>query len=225
MADETTTAEGQDKGGVETNAELEAARKELQLAKESARAQKQTFDLHRKQYQDQLEQFQRQQSNNGYGYEQPAQQEPDVMTLKKEIEYLKAQQEGFGITQYKVDNPDWRDSWDRVQDIVNDEVKASEVAVFDRHGNVDYNRSLRNAKREVELEDLRKAKAATEAAKKDNKVEQDRQKGMGTISGTSASEIEEGIDVEGMTSDDMIDQGLVEQDPSNPIRPLFPKTG
>lgn len=223
MADETTTAEGQGKGSVDANAELEAARKELQLAKESARAQKQTFDLHRKQYQDQLEQFQRQQSNNGYGYEQPAQQEPDVMTLKKEIEYLKAQQEGFGITQYKVDNPDWRDSWDRVQDIVNDEVKASEVAVFDRHGNVDYNRSLRNAKREVELEDLRKAKAATEAAKQGNKVEQDRQKGMGTISGTSASEIEEEVDVSRMDSDGMLEAGLVDFDPNDPIRPLHPK--
>ena len=138
---------------------------------------------------------------------------------------MKARQEGFGVTQYKVDNPDWQDSWAEVNEIINDEVRAQEVAVFDRQGNVDYARSLKNAKREVQLARFQALEGKTKEAKSKQKEEQDRQKGLATISGTSASEVEEGIDVDDLTSDQMIEQGLVEQDPSNPIRPLYPKTG
>jgi len=70
----------------------------------------------------------------------------------------------------------------------------------------------------VENRKLKAAQAATEAAKKGAETEQDRQKGLATISGTGASESEETVDTDGMTSDEMIDAGLVDMDPRDPAR-------
>ena len=225
MPDEVTT----EKTATETqqgaaNVELEAARAELASQKKSfdqrMDAQKATYDLHRNQFQQQITQLQSQQPQQ---YGEP--QEPeghDVAQLRKQVETLRAQHETDVVDRFRENNPDY---WEDVNAIINDEVRAKDVAVWDQQGNVDYGRSLKNAKREVELNRFRALQEKTDDAKKGQKEEQDRQKGMATISGTGVSEVEEEVDVSKMTSDEMIDAGMVDMDPRDPVHKRHPNEG
>ena len=205
--------------------ELELAQQELQREKAGRAAENQTYNLHRTQYQDQLRSLQ---GNENQQYEQGQPQQPqdnDLVRAQQNKEQEEATREQLGRLTYRSNNPDWNDYQTEVDALINDPAKAPDIAVNDRFGNIDYARSYQNAKTQIELVKLRAAQAATEDAKQGQKTEQDRQKGQATISGSSASEVDEGVDVGPMTSDEMIEAGLVDMDPRDPVHKLRPDDG
>jgi hypothetical protein len=199
------------------NADLEAARKELELQKQRNEAQRQQYEVFRQQYEQRIQQLQGGYQTTGY---QPEQVDSSDAALQQMQQQLNRSNEEMGLMRYKVENPNWQDSWEQVQQIINDPVKAQEVAVFDQTGRPDFARSLTNAQRMVELEELRQAKQKAAEAKATQAQEQDRQKGMATISGVAASEGEEEIDVEKLSAQEMLDKGIIEVDPTDPITDL-----
>ena len=225
MADEGTDSTQAPTEVVEnsSNPELEAARAELKQAQETNKAQRDTFNLHRQQYEQRIQQA-NQQQNYGSGYEQP-QQDADQQQMQRRAEQDEAQREAIGKLTYRSNNPDWAEYDEEVNAIISDPVKVQDVVSADRFGNPDYAKSYQNAKMQVENKRLKAIQLATADAKAAAKTEQDRQKGQATISGTGAGEVDEGIDVDGLSSDEMLEQGMVEDDPLHPIKPLNPKVG
>ena len=203
-AQETTSA---------SNPELEQARAALEEQKRINAAQKQQYEHFRQQFQQQAQEHQQYQQ-----YQEP----PDNDARQAQ---MKAQQDDYdrqelGMLKYKVNNPNWNETWGQVSEIINDPVKAQEVTAFDALGKPDYGKSLQAAQRLVELEQLRQLKSQTEEAKKASATEQDRQKAQATISGSSASAGEEVVDTKDMTPQEMVDAGLIDVDPNDPIRDL-----
>ncbi len=153
--------------------------------------------------------------------------EPEVSRESQMQSQLDNQADEMGLMRYKLENPKWKDHWDEMQHIFNDPTRAEAVAVFDRNaeGKAVPNmfKSLTNTQREVQYAKLLQAQEATEAAKAKNVTEQERKKGMATISGVSGSAGEETVDLDGMSSDDMIRAGLVDMDPRDPAKERHPK--
>ena len=203
-----------------SNPELEAARAELKRSLETNESQRKTHELHGRQYRQQIQDLQNQGQNYGTGYEQPHENATALETqqAQRNAQEAEAQREQIGRLTYRSNNPDWAEYEEEIQSIINDPVKVQGVVSSDRWGNADYAKSYQNAKMLVENRKLKAAQAATEVAKKDAETEQGRQKGLATISGTGASESEESVDVSTMTSDEMIDAGLVDMDPRDPAR-------
>ena len=152
------------------------------------------------------------------GYKEPEQSQEAVLKDR-----LDRQNEEMGMMRYKLENPGWKDHWGEMQKIFNDPTRAEEIAVFDRDGQPNMYKSMVNAQTRVEIEQLRALKSETEAAKATRASEQDRLKGQATISGVPASEGEETVNVDDMSSDDMIRAGLIDMDSRDPVKERNPK--
>ncbi len=194
------------------NAENERLKLEWEQAKHVNQRQQRDIENNRRS----MERLNRQLADSGY-------QEPEQTTDARMQERFDRQHEEMGMIRYKVENPDWKDTWGDVQKIIQDPTTVEEVAVFDREGKADMFKSLSNAQTRVELQQLRAIKAATEEAKVTKASEQDRLKGQGHISGVTASAGEEEVNVDDMSSDDMIRAGLVDMDPRDPAKQRHPK--
>jgi hypothetical protein len=222
MADTNSTMDqgeqvGDPQAGNSLQSELELARAELKRVQLEAEQQKFVNQRQRNEndeYRRQLEAHRKQVQ---------VEMDPDARAIQKNKELLEEIKIRQGITEYKINNPDWQKYEERVQAILSDPVRSQEVAAYGPDNIADANKIYTNAKRLVELEELRAAKAQSAEVKEASGREQERQKGLATISGTAASEGEEQIDISKMSSDDMLRAGLVDQDPRDPISPLHPK--
>ncbi len=162
-------------------------------------------------------------------------QEPEETKENRMQGQLDAQADEMGLMRFKLENPEWKKNWDEMQNIFNDPSKAEEVAVFDRNADgravPNMFKSLSNALTRVEIAQLRELKAKTEEAKAGRADGQEVAKGQAHISGVSASEAEQVIDIRDpkntdgspMSSDDMIRAGLVDMDPRDPVKERHPK--
>jgi len=227
MAEETVVEGNVDK---ETSTEPSPLQKELALAKEEmervrTEAEQQKFVNQRQrteidQNRRSMEALRGQLTAEGY-------KEPEETTENRMQAQLDTQQDEMGLMQFKLENPEWKQNWDAMQEIFNDPSKAEQVAVFDRSvdGRAVPNmfKSLENAQTRVEIAQLRELRAKTEEAKASKAGEQELQKGQAHISGVSASEAEEVVDVgsihDGLSSREMLDKGLVPDiNPQDPVR-------
>ena len=129
----------------------------------------------------------------------------------------------MGLMEWKINHTDWREHETDVMAIINDPTRAQEAVTYDADGNLDYGKSYERAHSLVEIQKLREMKEATAAAKVDQKDTQEAQKLQATISGTTASETEETVEVSGLTSDQMIESGQLDIDPRDPPRKRNPE--
>lgn len=204
-------------------ADLDAAREEMKRVQTEAEQQKFVNQRQRTeidQNRRSMETLRTQMTAEGY-------KEPEETVENRMQLQLDSQADEMGLMRFKLENPEWKQNWDEMQNIFNDPTKAEEVAVFDRNADgravPNMFKSLQNAQTRVEVAQLRALKAKTEEAKAGKAGEQERLKGQAHISGVSASEGEETVDVSKMTSDDMIRAGMVDMDPRDPVRERHPK--
>jgi len=221
MAEEQASTQETEATSTEPNvpSELDKAKAEntrLKLEWEQAQHVNQKQRKENDQYRHQVEQYRA--NLQSQGIEEPQQSQENVLQQQ-----LDSQSEEIGLMRYKLENPQWQDTWSEVQQLLNDPVKVEEIAVFDRQGKPDMRKSLVNAQTRIEIEQLRKLKSETEAAKATKATEQERLKGQATISGVPASVGEEEVNVDDMSSDDMIRAGLVDMDPRDPAKERRPK--
>jgi len=212
----------------EEQIDLAAARAALQKQKEleeqltrereSAENRRKQYDLYRSQYENEIQRLRQQQSSGG-GYEREASAQTAPVSAE-----LNQMREELALVRLAQKHKDWEDKWPKVQELIHDNQRAAEVAVFDQQGNPDFYKSLNNAYTQIQLEELRKVQEASEEARRKQQQEQDRLKRQGP-SGVAASEGEEQIDLDGLTSDQMLEKGLVQGPPNDPIRPLRRKGG
>ena len=229
MADDTSSnalpSDGQNAANP-LQSELELAQAELkrvQLESEQAKFVNQRQRNENDGYRRQIEDYRRSLQESGYTPPEPSQE-------SRLEERLDRQNEEMGLMRYKLENPDWQETWAEVQGYIQDPVKVEEVAVWDRQGKPDMYKSLTNAQTRVEVAKLRALKEETAAAKKSMTSEQNRMKGQATISGVSASAGEEIVDLSDprnpdgspMDSNQMIDAGLVDMDPRDPVHKRGP---
>jgi len=89
---------------------------------------------------------------------------------------------------------------------------------------LDVEKTLRNAYKEVKLGRYERAQAAAQQAKAESDAERSQFRKLGVISGDSSIELPEDLDLENMTPEEMIEKGLVEMDPSDPVKAArFPR--
>lgn len=114
---------------------------------------------------------------------------------------------------------------EQIRAIIDDPVKAADVAVWNpRTQSVDFERSVRNAYREVRLSEMEQMDAKSGAAREQAEAKRQQDLKLAHISGGgSGGEEETVIDTSTMTSDEMLAKGLVQDmDPDDPIRPKRP---
>jgi len=221
MAEEQSSPDtsGSETQATPANPELEAAKAEnqrLQLEWEQAKHVNQKQRHENDQFRRQVEQYRTSLEEQGY-------KEPEQTSDARMKDRMDRQSEEMGLMRYKLENPKWKDTWGDVQKIIQDPTSVDEVAVFDREGQPDMFKSLSNAQTRVRLEQLEGIQKATDAANATKASEQERLKAQGHISGVSASAGEEEINVDDMSSDDMIKAGLVDIDPRDPVQQRHPK--
>lgn len=131
------------------------------------------------------------------------------------------------IIQFKLDHPDWTEqvrevqaadgskrrvsTWDEMNDLLDETNPVSNTLA----GATPY-LTLKNAYREVRLQQLQRAKAEADAANAAADVQRNRLRIQAGMSGQAATDGQEIIDVSGMTPEQMVEAGLVGFDPTNP---------
>ncbi len=128
---------------------------------------------------------------------------------------------------FKLDNPDWKDYWTNMTDILDDPVKVQEAVVYTQEGAVDFPRSLQKAKDTIVSQKLAEAQAEGKVIKAEASTNRTNAKRDAVISGSGAAVAPTVVDMETLRNDPdalralMVQQGLL--DPSDP--PSFTRAG
>ena len=89
---------------------------------------------------------------------------------------------------------------------------------------LDVERTLHNAYKEVKLGRFERAQAAAQQAKSESDAERAKFRKLGVISGDGSVEIPDELDLENMTPEEMVEKGLVQMDPNDPVKAArFPR--
>lgn len=83
---------------------------------------------------------------------------------------------------------------------------------------LDLERTLHSAYKHVKLTRYERAEAKAQEAAAASNAAQNRLRASGFVSGESAAEVAESLDIDNLTSDQMIEKGLVQFDPTDPPR-------
>lgn len=116
----------------------------------------------------------------------------------------------------KLPGGKWEPYYDRVVEFAKDPLNADSIAIFDPDGNLDYRRTLRAAAREIQLQDMYAEQAKSAAKRTELNDNQDRDKRLATVSGGGATHLDDAVNLDDMSADDMVKAGLVAIDPTNP---------
>lgn len=134
--------------------------------------------------------------------------------------WLAALEERQGLTQFKLDNPDWRDYWEDLESVWKDPQRAAQIGAYvPGTERVDIYRTLQNAKTQVEVIRLRKAQEEAKTVRESARSDQAAMKAKATISGVGASAEEEALDIGDLDAKKMRElaaKGIIEIDPANP---------
>jgi len=204
--------------------ELEAARKELEekkveFAKMKLERDQEKFVRTREQnelatFRQQKQQFEQQQYQN---------QEPldDVGQLRQQLQQLEAklgsQNDQIGLMAFKTDNPNADAT--KILEIINDPNIGQNLIAYDQAGQLNYRATFQAADNYLARQELEQVRQKTTAAAGQTAADVERQKLNATISGSAASEAEPPVDLTGMSSNEMLEKGYVEQDLRDPIKP------
>ena len=220
MADETAgtgTATGVD-------ADLAAAREALRLAQEReakaneqlkmagnlAKNKQQEADNYRRQLQEhQTRREVETAAQNG------TQDEMTARIIREQIR----QREEFDLLRFKMENPEHAKDMTAIQEIYMDPLQRDSLISTYPDGQPNVYMTLKNASRELGARRYQEMLASSSAEKDKQRDETNRLKAQATISGVSGSVGQETIDVSNMTSDEMIQKGLVQMDERDPVRP------
>lgn len=235
MPDETTepqapTLEEMQKDLADTKHKLEMSERAIakaQSARELAEAQSVQYKA------------QQQAAQQAQAYQPPAQTynqtaQPDYVDPTEQ--YLRQQFQGINdavanqsnemaVLKFKTDNQDWREKWEDIMAVVSDPQEGQEVAAFSpQNGQADYYRTLANAKQRVEIKAAQKAREEAESKLAEIASKQQQINQFAVVSGDSSESPGETIDLSNLSSDEMLDKGLVpDMDPNDPIRRKSPK--
>ena len=128
---------------------------------------------------------------------------------------------------FKLDNPDWKEHWNAMTEILDDQVRVAEVVVYTQTGEVDFPRSLQKAKELVVNSAITKAAAEGKEIQATAATNRAAAKQATVISGSGASSVPETVDLAALRNDPaklrevMIREGLL--DPTDP--PSFQSAG
>ena len=132
--------------------------------------------------------------------------------MKKDREERVFDRQQQQLRQFKADNPDWsgREKIEELKETINSDPEGFHKIVDPRTGEYDYYRSYTSALRDMKLRALEaQAKKPTPAQRK-NDINQ------ATIAGDGSVPVAEDVDVSKLSSRQMVEMGLVEEDPSDP---------
>lgn len=149
----------------------------------------------------------------------PARSAPSSYDLRRE--------QDFALIKFRQENTDWQDYWDDITAITSDAVKSAPHVRYNPDGSVDFYASLNDVRSAVELTRLRAKKADYDAAQKDQDRLKSTSRRDATISGSGASPSEGAIDLTGISADDMLRKGLLNDhlDPNDLPEALRRKVG
>ena len=142
-------------------------------------------------------------TDNGEGEVQPA------ATRSAPSSYDLRREQDFALIKFRQENTDWQDYWEDITAITSDSVKSAPHVRYNPDGTVDFYASLNDVRSAVELTRLRAKKADYDAAQKDQERLKSTSRRDATISGSGASPSEGAIDIAGMSADDMLRKGLL----------------
>jgi len=132
---------------------------------------------------------------------------------------------GFRQTHTDLDSkekPDGLTIAQEVDGLLAGETKG-EFAAFTRDpmtGKVklDVEKTLRNAYKDVKLQRFERAQAVARQAKAESDTEAAKFRRLGVISGDGSVDVPEDLDLENMTPEEMVEKGLVNMDPDDPVK-------
>ncbi len=207
--------EGSAQAGTDVAAELAAAREEIRKQREKLDMASNLASNKTREAENYKRQLQEAQTRREV---EAARQNPDdenaMFTRISQRQALI--NERMGLMQFKQDHPEVKDMTEILQ--MFQDPNQPNLRVFD--GELpDYHASLNNAYNALKGRRYDEMIAAADAEKATQREETNRQKAQATISGVSGSVGQETINVDDMSSDEMIAKGLVEMDPRDPVRP------
>lgn len=158
--------------------------------------------------------------DNGYGN-----QDALVQQINQELQNRDAKtsemEYRLALTSFKADNPDWRDDWSEMENILNDDANVQRVAVYDPQGRVDYGKTLSFARQTVQSEKYSASRKAAQQEKRRLESERLSQQDRAVISGAGGYSVPEGItpqDISRMSPKEMVAKGVYPIDPNDPPR-------
>lgn len=193
--------------------ELAAAREELRKEKEKhlmasnlARNKQQEAENYKRQ----LESQTRREPQRGY-------EDQETANLRDEVRRLRDEQH---LTRFKLEHPDA--DMTELQAIYEDPFQRESIISYNADGTPNVYVTLKTSYREKKARLADEMKAAAQAAKASQNDEQNRQKAQATISGGGGSAPQETINLDDISSDEMLRRGMVQG--AEGVEPLFRKT-
>jgi hypothetical protein len=136
-----------------------------------------------------------------------------------------AQQDEIDLVKFKLDNSDWKESWNEIQEVVQDPTVAHLVDIKRPNGSRDYYLSLSNAKLQADVRRLRKAQAEAKVATDVAEAAKRKSEAMALTSGGTAVSEEDGetlSDLDSLKSDDILKKFPQLVDRRDQPKPLVP---
>jgi len=117
------------------------------------------------------------------------------------------EKEDLGILKYKVEHEDWRESLEPAKEYAREH--GDSIVSFDRDGDADVFASLSNSRTQLRLAQLEAAEAKRSAVTKETDAHRAELKSHAQVTGATASEGAETINLDDLDSNDMLDKNLV----------------
>lgn len=132
---------------------------------------------------------------------------------------MDAERQERAVIRFRQENPDWPDYWPKITEITSDPTKAAPYVYYKPDGTIDYFRSLKAVREDLELTELRARKAELDKAQEEQESQRAALLRDATISGSSATspqEIEWGKLSTNEKTRKLVELGLVDYDPEDP---------